>query len=146
MTKRDSNYVVDPESGCWNWNGSLNGYGRVNIGGKNRYAHRYFYELHRGKIPEGLLVLHRCDNKKCVNPEHLFTGTQVDNMKDMFEKGRGNKAKGSRNGSVKLTEENVRYIRNSSDTNKSLAAQFDLHECTVQRARNGTTWNQEDLF
>lgn len=83
--------------GCWNWLGGLfkeTGYGKFNAGkGENgktitAYAHRVSYELHTGPIPEGMQVLHRCDNPRCVRPDHLFLGTQLDNMRDMIAKGR----------------------------------------------------------
>ena len=81
------------KSACWNWTGSLNekGYGLFRIGGrkgKAEKAHRVSWEMFNGPIPENLHVLHLCDNRKCVNPEHLFLGTHQDNMKDMMTKGR----------------------------------------------------------
>lgn len=75
---------------CWLWQASIrtSGYGAFNIGGKNCYAHRISYEIHVGEISENLHVLHSCDNRKCVNPKHLFLGTHQDNMLDMKNKGR----------------------------------------------------------
>ena len=75
---------------CWIWNGAIrtSGYGGFSLNGKNCYAHRVSYEIHSGKIEKNLFVLHRCDNRKCVKPQHLFLGTQEDNMKDMNKKGR----------------------------------------------------------
>ena len=85
-----SKYIKDESTGCWNWEAALSsfGYGLLNINRIITRAHRYSYELHTGVIPEGVLVLHECDNRKCVNPEHLFLGTQKDNMIDMCSKGR----------------------------------------------------------
>lgn len=76
--------------GCWNWEGGLVcGYGQfAPRHGKNVRAHRFSYELYRGEIPTGMCVLHRCDNPRCVNPGHLFLGTNLDNTRDMIEKGR----------------------------------------------------------
>jgi hypothetical protein len=96
---------VHPEalSGCWLWHGAVTGrgdYGRTILGarkGRTRPAHRVAYELTRGPIPEGMCVCHACDVPLCVNPEHLFLGTQADNVADMVAKGRV--AKGIRNGS-----------------------------------------------
>ena len=81
-----------PFSGCWLWTGSCmaNGYGQIGYKGKNAYAHRVSWILHIGPIEPGMHVLHRCDVKNCVNPNHLFVGTADDNMKDMISKGRQN--------------------------------------------------------
>ena len=78
------------ESGCWEWNGALraDGYGILKVNGKCLGAHRYAYELYKGKIPIGLNVLHACDNRKCINPEHLFVGTQLENLLDCIKKDR----------------------------------------------------------
>lgn len=82
---------VNKTSACWEWTGalSLDGYGTVRVSrGKNVRAHRAAYLLEHGSIPEGMNILHKCDNPKCVKPEHLFAGTQADNVHDMISKGR----------------------------------------------------------
>jgi hypothetical protein len=103
------------ENECWNWLAFVHptGYGKIAINRKMYHAHRISWELTNGKIPEGMFVLHKCDNRKCVNPDHLFLGSNKDNMKDMVNKGRGKHPdnRGERHGLHKLTEENVRKIR-----------------------------------
>src|SRR5690242_10599760 len=89
-------------AGCWEWQGSTHasGYGQISICGKPRRAHRVSYLIYRGPIEPGLFVLHRCDNRKCVRPDHLFLGTSQDNVTDMEVKGRARKVcpRGEKNG------------------------------------------------
>lgn len=82
--------IIDDESGCWNWVKASfkGGYGRISISGKICAAHRVSYTLSHGEIGEDLCVLHKCDNPRCINPDHLFVGTQMENMLDKCKKGR----------------------------------------------------------
>lgn len=75
---------------CWEWRGSLNtgGYGNLTAASRAKLAHRASWEMHFGPIPDGLCVMHRCDNRRCVNPAHLVLGTYLDNNRDGFAKGR----------------------------------------------------------
>jgi len=90
----ESRILIDETTGCWNWQGSINtgGYGTIAIRRKTRTLHRLNYERLVGEIPKGICVLHKCDNPRCCNPEHLFLGTQADNIRDMHEKGRARTA------------------------------------------------------
>ncbi len=85
----ESKYIKDL-SGCWLWQAGKdsNGYGKLQISGKSTGAHRISWELTNGPVPEGMLVLHTCDTPNCVNSNHLFIGTNTDNMRDKVSKGR----------------------------------------------------------
>lgn len=100
---------------CWEFQGSVgnSGYGRLKVNGIATTAHRYSWQLYYGDIPNGMLVLHHCDNKVCVNPKHLFIGTHSDNVQDMIRKGRGNypRGAGEQASNVKLTQVEVDLIR-----------------------------------
>ena len=111
----DEKWIPEPTTGCWLWIGAFNqyGYGVIYMGtGRGHVpnrAHRISWEIHRGPIPYGLCVLHRCDNPSCVRPDHLFLGTQSENVRDAVVKGRN--ARGSRIAASKLNEEDVRGIK-----------------------------------
>ena len=88
--KLDKWAMPEPNTGCWLWSGSISyrGYGLVTQDEKTRLAHRASYELHKGPIADGLFVCHKCDVPSCINPDHLFVGSQTDNMADARRKGR----------------------------------------------------------
>ena len=105
-------YEPIPFTSCIIWTGAYykdTGYGHVMIGDRTKRAHRVAYELFVGPIPDGLCVLHKCDNTSCINPDHLFAGSKADNTRDMIVKGRA--AYGERHGQHRLTEDQVRDIR-----------------------------------
>jgi len=109
---------VNKTDACWEWTAASQpkGYGRFKVNGRLVGAHRFSYELHYGPIPEGLWVLHRCDNPKCVNPEHLFLGTRSDNMFDCARKDRlavHNAPLGERHPRAKLMNKDILDIRQS---------------------------------
>ena len=132
-----------PFHSCWEWvaGKNSNGYGAFMRNG----AHRASYELHIGPIPKGKMVLHRCDNRTCVNPDHLFLGTNDDNMKDMVKKKRQRPCRGEQNGNAKLTKEEALEIRrlyqSGLHTMKSLARMFEVRSpSTVNSVIRGGTW------
>jgi hypothetical protein len=100
--------------------------------GNNIGAHRVSYELHKGPIPDGQLIMHTCDNPSCVNPEHLVAGSAQDNSWDMARKGRGN--------TVKLTASDVIAIRKAEGTHASLARDYNVSPETIGYIRRGLTW------
>lgn len=128
------------EDGCWLWTGNKNmcGYGVSRYQDKKIGAHRLSWLLLRGEIPVGLHVLHRCDNPPCVNPDHLFLGTQRDNNADKISKGRH--GIGERNGNTALTTEQVIAIRNSPLRNLDLARLHNLDPSTISHIRRRTRW------
>jgi hypothetical protein len=142
-------------STCWEWIGdrSQYGYGRrghlENGKLKSEAAHRLAYERAFGPIPEGLAVCHRCDNRACVRPEHLFLGTWKDNSEDMVRKGRSNK--GERHGNSKLTEEQVREIRRlyiPRDPERGatpLARRFGVTVGAIDDVARGVIWKHVDV-
>jgi hypothetical protein len=137
---------VKKGDGCREWTGSLAtaGYGRVNLGGRRRIlAHRLSYELHVGPVPAGLFVRHHCDNRSCVNPAHLFLGTNQDNMDDMWAKGRGPDPRGERNGRAKVTAVQVAAIRArraAGESSAALAAEFGVTRSAVWQIVRGRSW------
>jgi predicted XRE-type DNA-binding protein len=102
------------------------------------------YEAHKGKIPKGLIVCHKCDNKMCINPDHLFVGTQADNMRDMCEKGRKFITNGEVNGQSKLTEEQVIEIRSIRKTQglsqQKIADMFNVSRANIGLIVTGERW------
>lgn len=129
------------ECGCWIFTGFLTnkGYGNFSIAtSTSRLAHRVSYELFCGQIPEGKHVLHRCDMPACINPDHLFLGTHLDNVTDMVRKNRN--TKGEAVGNSKLTEADVLYIRSSSASGASLSQLTGFSQGTISMVRNRKIW------
>ena len=127
----------DP-GGCWVWtkNVASSGYPQLRVGrpgnGPVLSVHRWAYEHFVGPIPDGMLVLHHCDNKRCSRPDHLYCGTQADNMKDMDERGR----RVSRGGRPpKLDDEQVVKVLDDPRPAHEIAAEFGVSEATVYRIK-----------
>lgn len=120
---------------CWLWRGALNrhGYGRAVIDGVVWLAHRYAYLLDTGKSPGDLKVCHRCDTPACIRPQHLFLGTQADNVSDMIRKGRARHA-------TRLSPEQVIAIRADTRAQRRIAADYHIDQSTVSDIKNFRNW------
>ena len=138
IRERFDEKVAVRENGCHEWTGCLmpNGYGQIQKDGRTAYAHRVAYELAYG--PTDAYVLHKCDNRKCVNPAHLFAGSFADNMMDMVAKKR--QAAGDRNGRRKLSSEQVRAIRSEIGLHREIAAKYGVTPGLVSMIRSGRIW------
>jgi hypothetical protein len=137
-------YTPEPMSGCWLWEEHTDkyGYGQLRYNGRQYAAHRLSWILHRGDIPSGQCVLHRCDTPTCVNPNHLFLGTHLDNARDREWKGRGNQSEraGERNSQAKLTETDVKAIRLDTRTYAIIAKDYGISPTQVGNIRRKTRW------
>ena len=129
-------------NGCWEWTGCLClGYGLIKRkDGLHLRAHRVSWEYHRGMIPHGMFICHSCDNRKCVNPDHLFVGTHNDNMKDMVIKGRSAKTVGEMNGFHKLKTESIETIRNDRRPQHIIAKDYGVCQTTISLIKRGKRW------
>ncbi len=133
-------------SGCWEWGGWRDdgGYGRLKVAGRKWRAHRIAWLFWRGEIPEGLCVLHRCDNPPCCNPVHLFLGTQADNISDCVAKGRQVHFRGEDHVRAKLTWAKVREIRARHAAGeagyKVLAREYGVGRTAIQKIVKAERW------
>jgi hypothetical protein len=129
---------------CWEWQGHLTkGYGRFHMG-KSWVSHRAAYTLLVGEIPDGMHVLHRCDNRRCCNPEHLFLGTNADNMADKAAKGRVPDMTGAKNPNSRLTEKDIEDIRalyaTGTKTQKEIGKMYGVTQVCISQVVTGLHW------
>lgn len=145
---------VNKTTTCWLWTGSLTkpapiGYGRFHFNGRLILSHVYSYELHVGVVPSDMKVLHTCDTPACVNPDHLFLGTQQVNVLDMTTKGRGVCLRGSAHLKAKLNEEIVRQARERHSKGEPIAVmarEFGVSHPAMRNACLGKTWRSVPML
>lgn len=142
---------VEKTSSCWVWKSSKfsNGYGSIKFDGKYMLAHRVSYQLSGRKLIKNKVIMHICDNRACVNPDHLRSGTQADNLEDMRRKGRGPRSYeiariGEDNPAAKLKREDVVFIRKNYiprvHTHKMLAQRFNVSIALIEKIIRGGVW------
>jgi len=143
LQQRLESHIVSKD-GCWLTDLCCcrNGYPKIGVGGKTQKASRVMFELFNGEIPKGFYVCHKCDNPSCINPNHLFLGTQKDNMVDMAKKGRS--TKGSRNRSAKLNEDDVveikRLLSEGRLNQKEISDLYGVDRKIISGIKNGKIW------
>lgn len=146
ISRLDKKTFYSPD-GCWYWTGIVDhkGYGMIRFDGPKGFwkkAHRVSYEAYKGQIPEGLLVCHSCDNRRCINPDHLWLGTNKDNINDRDRKGRGADHSGENNSQAKITREQVEIIKSLSGkkTQSEIGAMFGIAQCSVSAIVRDKRW------
>lgn len=140
-------FVCVEENGCWSFTGCIKdcGYGEFKLNGISEKAHRASWTLHKGPIPIGIWVLHKCDYRPCINPDHLFLGNAQDNTDDMEAKGRNAYAAvGSNNAYAKLNEDKVRLIKQrlrEGVLHRKIGLEFGIARTTVTTISRGESWS-----
>lgn len=133
------------QDGCWGWKASINhrGYGAIRFKNKKMNAHRASWIIHTGIDPKEKNVCHKCDNRLCCNPDHLFLGTHQDNMDDMLQKGRRVNIKGEQCPWAKLTQQDIHMMLalfEKGFTNKAVGKLFNIHGATAGEIKRGEIW------
>lgn len=140
---------VEVVGACWHWTKAMArcGYGKVKHKGKTVHTHRVSYELFRGPIEAGKWVLHTCDVRACVNPDHLYLGTAKDNMRDMLERNRMNPSKGAECSFSKLTDNQVLEICKNEErlSTSRLGQKYGVSKSTIISIQNRKTWQHVDV-
>lgn len=143
FTKKDAGYKTQ----CWVWNRPdkyRGGYGRIWYSNCGESAHRFSWRIHFGEIPNGIEVCHKCDVKSCVNPEHLFLGTHLENIRDAYSKNLIPVLRGERQGAAKLKENDVIFIRKNyrlgENTYQYFADMFGVDQALVARIVKRKSW------
>jgi hypothetical protein len=142
---------VEKTRSCWLWRGNVqgDGYGTIMMDGRLWLVHRCVWTVLRGPIPEGVQLLHTCDTPACCNPDHLFLGSQLDNIADMVRKGRQRGAPGSAHPAAKLTDDDVRAIRaipvlplrgGRKQQDRELALKYGVSASLISQIRRGVVW------
>ena len=144
----EAKFIPEPNSGCWLWMGSCrpNGYGKIRIEAhpnrSQESAHRASWRIYRGPIPGGKFVLHSCDNKACVNPDHLYLGDHAINMADAAHRYRH--ARGSAQHLAKLAESDIAKIRADTRPQEQIAADYSVSQHTISQIKLKKTWRHVD--
>jgi len=139
------NVTPDNPNECWEWQSGLNsaGYGQLYYRRQQHKTHRLSYELHYGPIPNGFDVCHKCDNRRCCNPHHLFLGTRSENTLDMYQKGRNRAVKGEQCHRAKLIESDIPVIRdfyNHGMTQTAIAQKYGVSQPTIRAVVFRKSW------
>lgn len=137
----EGRFVPDFISGCWLWIGAKNVCGYGILGGIG-LVHRVLFRLYVGPIPKGYNLLHICDVRNCVNPDHLRIGTQAENIRDMQLRGRSKHATGIDHGHAKLSEQDVRKIRIDPRPSRTIAPEYGVDKATILSIKQQKTWKK----
>ncbi len=116
------------------------GYAAISVNGEKRRAHRVVWAAHNGPIPKGMVIRHSCDTPACVEIDHLLIGTQADNIRDMFERGRNANLGGENNGQSKLTKEDVLAIRADPRSQRDIAKDYPVNNGTIGKIKTRSIW------